>query len=198
MVIDYEQKIKSCNDLASSSNRLNIGYLFLQKLYRQLDIAGFFKKVTAGTKILYDPDCANRFMTYARILDPDSKLGTWDNLDRYYEQPKIGYQNMLRTMDIMEDNYEGYISHLFHQSNHIVPRDTSVCYFDCTNYFFEIETYDDDYVDEVTGEVIKGLRKYGRSKENQPKPIVEMGLFMDGKGIPISMCINSGSDNEQT
>uniref|UniRef100_UPI0035E44616 IS1634 family transposase n=1 Tax=Ruminiclostridium cellobioparum TaxID=29355 RepID=UPI0035E44616 len=79
-----------------------------------------------------------------------------------------------------------------------MPRDTSVCYFDCTNYYFEIESSDDDYIDEVTGEIIKGLRKYGPSKEHRPNPLVEMGLFMDAHGIPISMCINSGSDNEQT
>jgi transposase len=198
MMIDFEQKIKPSNDVVSSSNRLNIGYLFLQKLYRELGIADFFKKVTAGLKISYDPDQANRFMTYARILDPDSKLGTYDHLNRYYEQPDFAYIHMLRTMDILEQNYDEYLNHLFHHSCDIVPRDTSVCYFDCTNYYFEAETYDDDFVDEVTGEIIKGLRKYGPSKENRPNPIVEMGLFMDGKGIPISMCINSGSDNEQT
>ena len=79
-----------------------------------------------------------------------------------------------------------------------MPRDTSVCYLDCTNYYFEVETYDDDYVDEVTGEIIKGLRKYGPSKEHRPNPLVEMGLFMDANGIPLSMCIAPGSENEQT
>jgi len=177
---------------------LNIGYFFLQKIYQDLDINSFFKKVTSDSKITYDPDTTNRFMTYARILDPDSKLGTYDHLHRYYEQPNFGYVHMLRTMDIMVQNYDEYLSHLFHHSCNVVPRDTSVCYFDCTNYYFEIESGDDDYVDEVTGEIIKGLRKYGKSKEHRPNPIVEMGLFMDSNGIPISMCVNSGSDNEQT
>jgi transposase len=101
-------------------------------------------------------------------------------------------------MDILTENYDEYISHLFKYSSRIVPRDTSVCYFDCTNYYFETESCDEDYVDEVTGEVIRGLRKYGPSKEHRPNPLVEMGLFMDAQGIPISMCINPGSDNEQT
>ncbi len=136
-------------------------------------------------------------MTYSRILEPDSKLGTYDHLHKYYEQPNFEYVHILRTMDILEQNYDEYISHLFHYSNRIVPRDTSVCYFDCTNYYFEIECNDEDYVDEVTGEFMKGLRKYGPSKEHRPNPLVEMGLFMDANGIPISMCINSGSDNEQ-
>jgi transposase len=100
-------------------------------------------------------------------------------------------------MDILEENYDEYIGHLFNYSNRIVPRDTSVCYFDCTNYHFKIECDDEDYVDEITGEILKGLRKYGPSKDHKPNPLVEMGLFMDKHGIPISMCINSGSDNEQ-
>jgi len=198
VVIDFDEKIKASNDLVSSSNQLNIGYFILQKIYHDLKIGTFFKNVTSDSKITFDPNQINRFMTYARILEPDSKLGTYDHLHRYYEQPFFGYVNMLRTMDILEQNYDEYICHLFKQSNTIVPRDTSVCYFDCTNYYFEIECEDEEYVDEVTGEILKGLRKYGPSKEHRPNPIVEMGLFMDSRGIPISMCINSGSDNEQT
>jgi transposase len=198
VTIDFDQKIKSSNDLVSSSNQLNIGYFILQKIYHDLAISSFFKKAIADSKITYDPNMINRFMTYARILEPNSKLGTYDHLHKYYEQPDFQYVHILRTMDILEQNYDEYISHLFNYSNRIVPRDTSVCYFDCTNYYFEIESSDEDYVDEVTGEIIKGLRKYGPSKQHQPNPLVEMGLFMDTHGIPISMCINSGSDNEQT
>lgn len=197
LTIDFNEKIKSSSDIASSSNGLNIGYFVLQKIYHDLDISSFFKKATVGSKITYDPDLINRFMTYARILEPDSKLGTYDNLYKYYELPEFEYVHMLRTMDILEENYDEYISHLFNCSNRIVPRDTSICYFDCTNYHFEIDCDDEDYVDEVTGEIIKGLRKYGPAKNHKPKPLVEMGLFMDIHGIPISMCINSGSDNEQ-
>jgi len=198
VTIDFDEKIKSSDDLVSSSNQLNIGYFILQKIYHDLAIGSFFKKAVADSKITFDPNLINRFMTYARILDPDSKLGTYDHLHKYYEQPDFEYVHMLRTMDILEQNYDEYISHLFNYSNYIIPRDTSVCYFDCTNYYFEIEENDEDYVDEVTGEIIKGLRKYGPSKQNKPNPLVEMGLFMDAHGIPISMCINSGSDNEQT
>lgn len=89
------------------------------------------------------------------------------------------------------------LKHLFVNSNNIVKRNKAVCYFDCTNYFFECEQEDDVYIDPVTGEVLRGLRKYGPSKEYRPNPIVQMGLFMDGNGMPISMCINPGSQNEQ-
>lgn len=98
----------------------------------------------------------------------------------------------------MNDVFNEYISHLYKESSKIIKRDTSVCYFDCTNYYCEIDEEDEDYIDEVTGEVFKGLRKFTFSKDHQPKPCVEMGLFMDAQGIPISMCVSSGSDNEQT
>jgi len=197
VTIDFNDKIKSGSDVVSSTNGLNIGYFILQKIYHDLGISSFFKKATVDSKITYDPNLVNRFLTYARILEPDSKLGTYDHLYKYYELPEFNYVHILRTMDILEENYDEYISHLFNHSDRIVPRDTSICYFDCTNYHFEIECDDEDYVDVVTGELIKGLRKYGPSKNHKPNPLVEMGLFMDIHGIPISMCINSGSDNEQ-
>lgn len=196
--IDFNEKIKISNDLVSSSTSLNIGYFFLQQLYHDLGIASFFKNVTAGSKITFDPDLVNRFLTFARILYPDSKLGTCEHMDRYYEKPAFDYVHILRTMDIMQEHYDEYISHLYQKSCSIVKRHTAVCYYDCTNYYFETESPDMDYVDEVTGEFIKGFRKYGVSKEHRPNPIVEMGLFMDSDGIPLSMCITSGSDNEQT
>lgn len=196
--IDFSEKIKQADASCSKSSLLNIGYFFLQHFYNELDINSFFKTVTSGMKNEFDPNQVNRFLTYSRILHPDSKYGTHQNLSRYYEQPDFDYVHILRTMDIMQDHYDEYISHLYSESCKIVKRDTSVCFYDCSNYYFEIETDDEDYVDEVTGEVIKGLRKYGPSKEHRPNPIVEMGLFMDKDGIPLSMCITSGSDNEQT
>ena len=196
--IDFAEKIKAVNQTASRSTLLNIGYFFLQQFYHDLKISSFFKSITTDMKKEFDPDMINRFLTYSRILSPDSKLGTHQNIDHYYEKPQFDYVHILRTMDIMQEHYEEYISYLYEASCRLVKRDTSVCFYDCSNYYFEIETDDEDYVDEVTGEVIKGLRKYGPSKEHRPNPIVEMGLFMDKDGIPLSMCITSGSDNEQT
>jgi len=196
--IDYAEKIKLSNDLVSSSTNLNIGYLFLQQLYHDLEIGSFFKSITKDSKITFDPNTVNRFLTFARILYPDSKLGTHQHLDHYFEKPSFDYVHILRTMDLLEAHYDDYIAYLFEKSKNIVKRDTSVCYYDCSNYYFEIESPDDDYVDEITGEIIKGFRKYGMSKQHQPAPLVQMGLFMDSDGIPLSMCLTSGSDNEQT
>lgn len=196
--INFAEKLKATDALASSSKQRNIGYFFLQQLYHDLEIGSFFDSVAANSKITFDPNLVNRFLTYSRIMDPDSKLGTHQHLGNYYEQPDFNYIHIMRTMDLMEKHYDAYIRHLFEKSKNIVKRNTSVCYYDCSNYYFEIETEDEDYVDEVTGEIIKGLRKYGLSKDHRPNPIVEMGLFMDTDGIPLSMCITSGSDNEQT
>ncbi len=196
--INFAEKLKSSDAAASSSRQLNIGYFFLQQIYHDLEIGPFFDSVTADSKITFDPNLVNRFLTCSRILCPDSKLGTHQRLGNYYEQPKFGYMHIMRTMDILSEHYDAYISHLFEKSASIIKRNTSVCFYDCTNYYFEIEEEDDDYVDEVTGEILKGLRKYAVSKEHRPNPVAQMGLFMDSDGIPLSMCITPGSDNEQT
>ena len=198
ITIDFNEKVKASYDTASASTLLNIGYFYLQQIYHDLNIHSFFKSAAADRKFEFDPDVVNRFLTYARILHPGSKLNTHRHLSLYYEQPDFGYQHILRTMDFMQDNYDAYLSHLFEHSNHVIKRNTSVCYYDCTNFYFEIEQPDYDYIDAVTGELIKGFRKYGYSKEHRPNPLVEMGLFMDSEGIPLTMCITSGSDNEQT
>lgn len=196
--IDFKEKIKASHDLVSSSTSLNIGYLYLQQLYHELELGSFFERITTSSKITFNPNTVNRFLTFARILYPDSKLGTFRRLGRYYEQPSFTYNHIHRTMDIMAAHYDEYLAHLFDTSQNIVRRNTSVCYYDCSNYYFEIESPDEDYTDEVTGEFIKGFRKYGVSKQHQPAPLVEMGLFMDSDGIPLTMCLAPGSDNEQT
>lgn len=195
---NFAEKIKATSTPASSSTNRNIGYFFLQQLYHDLQIGSFFKRISQDSRISFDPNEINRFLTFARILEPGSKLGTYDHLDRYYEQPDFEYVHILRTMDLIQAHFNEYMTHLYTASNSIIKRNTSVCYYDCTNYYFEIEIDDEDYVDEVTGEILKGLRKYGPSKEHRPNPIVEMGLFMDADGIPLSMCVTPGSDNEQT
>ena len=194
---DFSEKLTATGDIASKSNILNVGYFILQHIYNDLKLADFFLDVCSKRKMTFPCNTINRIITFARVLNPASKLDTFEKLDTYYEQPLFSYQHILRFMDILEQNYDGYLEHLFQYSGNIIKRDTSVCYFDCTNYYFEIEQEDEEYVDGVTGEVLKGLRKYGPSKDHKPNPLVQMGLFMDGNGIPISMCIDPGSDNEQ-
>lgn len=197
VTMDFNERIPSTDSPCSNSTSLNIGYLYLKDIYAKLNLSDFFKSVSSGRKITYDCNKICQFLTYARILDPASKYGTYDKLDTYYEKPQVEYQHMIRFLDILDRNSDKYLKHLFDNSENIVKRDTSVMYYDCTNYFFETEKPDEEIVDEVTGEIILGLRQFGISKENKTSPIVEMGLIMDSRGIPISMCIHPGNTNEQ-
>ena len=197
VTMDFNERIPSTDSPCSNSTSLNIGYLYLKDIYAKLNLSDFFKSVSSDRNITYDCNKICQFLTYARILDPASKYGTYDKLDTYYEKPQVEYQHMIRFLDILDRNSDQYLIHLFDNSENIVKRDTSVMYYDCTNYFFETEKPDEEIVDEVTGEIILGLRQFGISKENKPSPIVEMGLIMDSRGIPISMCIHPGNTNEQ-
>lgn len=197
VTMDFNERIPSTDSPCSNSTSLNIGYLYLKDIYAKLNLSDFFKSVSSDRKITYDCNKICQFLTYARILDPASKYGTYDKLDTYYEKPQVEYQHMIRFLDILDRNSDQYLKHLFDNSENIVKRDTSVMYYDCTNYFFETEKPDEEIVDEVTGEIILGLRQFGISKENKTSPIVEMGLIMDSRGIPISMCIHPGNTNEQ-
>lgn len=197
VTMDFNERIPSSDSPCSNSTSLNIGYLYLKDIYAKLNLSDFFKSVSSDRKITYDCNKICQFLTYARILDPASKYGTYDKLDTYYEKPQVEYQHMIRFLDILDRNSDQYLKHLFDNSENIVKRDTSVMYYDCTNYFFETEKPDEEIIDEVTGEIILGLRQFGISKENKTSPIVEMGLIMDSRGIPISMCIHPGNTNEQ-
>lgn len=195
---DLNEKVDDTADEASRSSLRNIGYYYLQHIYSQLRLKEFFDTHTADSRAKFDFDQINRFLTYGRILDPCSKYSTYDHLDTYFEQPDIKYHHILRFLDVLEDNADSYLDWLYRNSNHVVPRDSSVVYYDCTNFYCETEQDDDDIFDEITGELLSyGLRKYGVSKEHRSNPIMEMGLLMDKRGIPITMCLHSGNTSEQ-
>lgn len=195
--MDFNERVEHTDDEASASKELNVGYFYLQDIMKHLKLKDFFSKQTSDRKISFDCNTILRFLTYARILTPASKYSTWGKLDTYYEKPEIEYHHILRFMDVLHDYYEEYLKWLYKNSISVFKRDASVLYYDCTNFYFECEKEDDIVVDEVTGEIMTGLRKYGVSKEHRPNPIVEMGLFMDMNGIPISMCLHPGNTSEQ-
>ncbi len=194
---NYNERVEQTDDEASSSTELNIGYFFLQYLMAGLRLKVFFKEKTAGRKLTFDCHTIHRFLVYSRIMEPLSKYAMLDRLDSYYEQPDFSYQHILRFMDLLEEHYDDYLAWLYRQSGTIVKKNSSVLYYDCSNFYFECEQADHEIVDEVTGEIITGLRQYGVSKEHRPNPIVEMGLFMDSRGIPITMCLHLGNTSEQ-
>lgn len=197
VTLNFNEVVTPSNEDVSKSELINIGYFYIQSIYQKLHLSDFFDSITSDSKISFDCNEVNRFLTYARILNPDSKYGTFDKLDTYYEKPNFPYHHILRFMDVLDSHNREYLEHLFKYSNSIVQRDTSVMYYDCTNYYFESEKPDETIIDEITGEIIKGLKQFGISKENKTNPIVEMGLIMDKRGIPVSMCIHPGNTNEQ-
>ena len=151
---NYNERVEQTDDEASASTELNVGYFFLQYLMSGLQLKDFFKEKTAGRKMTFDCYTIHRFLVYSRIMDPLSKYAMLDKLDSYYEKPDFSYQHILRFMDLLEEHYDDYLAWLYKQSDTIVQRDSSVLYYDCTNFYFECEQADDEIVDEVTGEIL--------------------------------------------
>lgn len=163
----------------------NGGYLFFQQLYHQLGLHRICKDITSRHKFTFDLDCVLSRLVYGRILFPSSKLNTYEDSKLLLEQPNFQLQHIYRSLGILAKESDYIQSELYKNSLSISKRNDRILYYDCTNYFFEIEHED-------------GIRQYGPSKEHKPNPIVEMGLFMDGDGIPLAFSIHSGNTNEQT
>lgn len=163
----------------------NIGYFYLKYFYEKLNIKNMLRRLTSNKKIQYDPNNTFEYLVYSRILDPHSKYKSLQDFKNYYGYEKTNYQDIIKTMDIFPKYFEFFQNFLYENSKDIIERDTSVLYYDCTNYFFETDKEDN-------------IRKYGVSKEHRPNPIVQMGLFMDGSGIPLFFKIFPGNVNEQT
>lgn len=198
LIIDLEKRLQSCDDLSSRSTSRNIGYFLLDQIYKDMHVDDFFKNIMQERKATFDMSLINRTLTFDRILDPGSKLHSVQNLSKYYGSPSFDHQHVLRFMDIMEQHYDDYIAYLYQMSNKVIDRDTAICYYDCTNFYSEIEQADEDYIDKYTGERIQGFRKYGFSKQHMPNPLVQMGLCMDKDGIPMTMCVTRGNQSEKT
>lgn len=163
----------------------NVGYLFLQDLYYKLGIDSICKNITDRHQFKFDLNDILSKLIYSRILFPTSKLKTLELSKKFLEQPTFDYQHIERALPILFKENDFIQSELYKNSKKYLPRNNRILYYDCTNFFFEIECEDD-------------FRKYGKSKENRPNPIVQMGLFMDGDGIPLSCEITPGNTNEQT
>lgn len=161
------------------------GYLFLQKLCTQLKIDSICKKISKHHKYTYDLGAILTDLIYARILSPSSRLSSFSYCKTLLEPPKYELQNVYRALSVMAEESDFIQEELYKNSNFVHPRNKKVLYYDCTNYYFEIEQEDE-------------LRRYGKSKEHRPNPIVTMGLFMDADGIPLAFDVFPGNQNEQT
>ena len=162
----------------------NIGYLFLQKIYKELKLDKICKQISKKYKFEYDLDSILSRLIYTRILEPSSKLSSFESSKNFLEQPNFELQHIYRALEVIANETEFIEAEVYKNSLSVVNRNTKILYYDCTNYFFETEQ-------------AEGLKQYGVSKENRPTPIVQMGLFMDGNGYPLAFCINPGNTNEQ-
>lgn len=162
----------------------NGGYLFLQKIYYSLGINNICKSITDKYQFKYDLNNILSNLIYSRIIYPSSKLKTLELSKNFIEQPNFEYQHILRALEIISKESDFIQSELYKNSLKYSKRNDKILFYDCTNYYFEIEEEDE-------------FRKYGKSKEHRPNPIVGMGLFMDGDGIPLSFDTFHGSKNEQ-
>ena len=162
----------------------NVGYLFLQDIYYKLKLDKICNKITEQHQFKFDLNDILSKLIYSRILFPASKLKTLELSKRFLEQPNFEYQHIERALPVICENMDFIQSELYKNSNEYMKRNNKILYYDCTNYYFEIEEE-------------SGLRQYGKSKENRPNPIVQMGLFMDGNGIPLVFDITSDNNNEQ-
>ena len=170
--------------LKDEQHSFNGGYLFLQKIYHELGLHKTCKEISKKYKFDFDLDSILSRLVYGRVIFPSSKLATYELSKRFVEQPNFDLHQIYRALEVLSKETDFIQSSLYENSVKISKRNTGVLYYDCTNYFFEIEQEDGD-------------KQYGPSKEHRPNPIVQMGLFMDGDGIPLAFSINRGNMNEQ-
>ena len=162
----------------------NIGYLFLKKIYNDLKLKDICKEIENKYQFKFDLNEILSYLVFARIIYPSSKLETFKQCQNFIEQPTFKLHDEYRSLSYLAKNIGFIQEKIFENSKKVIKRNSEVIYYDCTNYFFEIEL-DDEF------------RKYGINKQHQPKPQVGMGLFMDGDGIPLSFNIYPGNQNEQ-
>ena len=182
---DILLKLSQTKSLEKNTNFLfNGGYLFLQDIYYDLGINNICNSISDKYQFKYDLNDILSKLIYSRIIYPSSKLKTLELSKHFIEQPNFEYQHILRALEVISKESDFIQSELYKNSIKNSKRNDKILFYDCTNYYFEIEE-DDDF------------RKYGKSKEHRPNPIVGMGLFMDGDGIPLSFDTFPGNTNEQ-
>lgn len=161
------------------------GYLFLQSIYYQLHIDKICRKLKSKYKFKYDINAILSDLVYARILEPSSKRSSFKAASEFLEKPSYELHDVYRALDVLGNECDLIQSEVYKNSHFLGNRNDKVLYYDCSNYYFEIEQED-------------GSKKYGKSKEHRPNPIIQMGLFMDGDGIPLAFSLFPGNANEQT
>ena len=198
---EFETKITTTFDLTKNNDfeddTFNVGYACLKKIFQNVDISSVLKDKQYSTKIEYSLSKACELLTYARIIDPGSIKYTYEHKNQFFEPFDLSLDDLYRSLKPLLECKEDIFKTIWNNTKDKYNRDTSTVFYDCTNYYFEIE-YDDDDIKDINGDIIKkGIRKRGPEKNHRPDPIVEMGLLLDSKGFPMSYNIFSGSTSEK-
>lgn len=198
---EFETKITTTFDLNKDNDfeddTFNIGYAYLKKQFQDLDISSVLKNKQYSTNIEYSLSKACELLTYSRILDPGSIKYTYEHKNQFFEPFDLSLDDLYRSLTPLLDCKENIFKTIWENTKDKYNRDASTSYYDCTNYYFEIE-YDDEDTKNENGEIIKkGIRKRGPEKNHRPDPIVEMGLLLDKQGFPISYNIFPGNTSEK-
>lgn len=198
---EFETKITTTFDLTKNNDfeddTFNVGYACFKKIFQNVDISSVLKYKQYSTKIEYSLSKACELLTYARIIDPGSIKYTYEHKNQFFEPFDLSLDDLYRSLKPLLECKEDIFKTIWNNTKDKYNRDTSTVFYDCTNYYFEIE-YDDDDIKDINGDIIKkGIRKRGPEKNHRPDPIVEMGLLLDSKGFPMSYNIFSGSTSEK-
>ena len=184
-------------DNTFEDDTFNIGYAYLKTIFKELDINSVLKNKQYSSNIKYSLSRACELLTYSRILDPGSIKYTYEHKNQFFEPFDLSLDDLYRCLNPLLDCKEDIFKTIWENTKEEYHRDASTSYYDCTNYYFEIE-YDDEDIKNEDGEIIKkGLRKRGPEKNHRPDPIVEMGLLLDKQGFPISYNLFSGNTSEK-
>lgn len=167
-----------------TERKFNCGYLFLQSIYYQLKLDNICRNIKNRYKFDFDLNAILSDLIYSRILCPSSKRSSFQFASTLLEKPKYELHDVYRALSVLAKESNYIQSELYKNSHFVKQRNTSTLYYDCTNYYFEIEEED-------------GIKQYGKGKENRPNPLVGMGLMMDGDGIPLAFDMYEGNKNEQ-
>ena len=184
-------------DNTFEDDTFNIGYAYLKTIFKELDINSVLRNKQYSSNIKYSLSRACELLTYSRILDPGSIKYTYEHKNQFFEPFDLSLDDLYRCLNPLLDCKEDIFKTIWENTKEEYHRDASTSYYDCTNYYFEIE-YDDEDIKNEDGEIIKkGLRKRGPEKNHRPDPIVEMGLLLDKQGFPISYNLFSGNTSEK-
>lgn len=194
---EYTIKNLNTKTIDDNSHPKNLGYIILKKVYDELKISSVLNNKQSTLNIKYSLDDIMKLLIFSRILYPASKNETYNNKDIFFERFDFSLKDLYRSLDYFEPLKDLIIKSIWNNTKDSYKRNTSITYYDTTNYYFEISYNDDDLIDEFGNILEKGSRKKGPSKEHRKTPIIGMGLLMDKDGIPLSYDLFPGNESEK-